>query len=269
MKHVATLLAVLLLVPAAGSASAADANKPEILVVGVAHLVAKADLHNATWGEDALQPAMQKQIKAAVAKLAAFRPTKVMIEALASNPMYVKRYKAYLAGRYTLGPNEDDQFGYRLAALAHNPTIYPIDAQGFPFNYDSVKASAKAHGQTQTLHDAEAHIQPLVSRSNALEKQDRLLDLLRYLNTPQALAANAAWYMYVDRIGDAKLDYAGADLTSDWYARNLHIFANVVHPLKPGDRVVVIIGQGHAAMLRRMIQISPFVQDVDPERYLK
>ena len=115
------------------------------MIVGVAHLVAKADLHNATWGEDALAPAMQTQIKRAMTRLAAFKPTKVMIEPNPEKPIYVERYERFLRARYTLGPNEDDQFGCRLGAMMRNPTIYPIDTHtDFPFDYGSVQASARS-----------------------------------------------------------------------------------------------------------------------------
>jgi len=244
--------------------------KARIMVVGVAHLVAKADLHNATWGEDALAPAMQTQIKRAMTLLAAFKPTKVMIEANPDKPIYVERYERFLQGRYTLGPNEDDQFGYRLAAMMGNPTIYPIDTHtDFPFDYSSVQASAKRNGQKALLAAANAHIAPFVAKIDALEKQNRLLDVLRDLNTPEALDINASWYLYLDRIGDTRSDYAGADLVSFWYARNLHIFANIMHAVRPGDRVVVFIGQGHAAMLRPMVKLSPYLEWVDPEPYLR
>lgn len=239
------------------------------MVVGVAHLQAKADLHNAQWGASVFAPEMQAQIRHLIAGIASFRPTKVAIEARADNPVYVARYNAYRRGTYRLGPNEDDQFGYRLAALAGLPTIYPIDSTGyFPFDYDSVRAAATKNGQEDVLSAAAAEIQPLVKKSDAFERSSNLLALLRYENSPQALRTNASWYMYLATIGNGSSDHAGAALTSNWYARNLQIFANITHALKPGDRVVVFIGQGHAAMLRPMIDRSPFLVDVDPLPYL-
>ncbi|MBV9264144.1 MAG: hypothetical protein JO324_07455 [Candidatus Eremiobacteraeota bacterium] len=268
MKTVAPVALVAALLSTAAQAAAQEpAAKPQVMIVGVAHLVAKHDLHNATWRDDALAAPMQSQIADVVSRLAAFKPTKVMIEASAADPKYVQRYKAYLAGTYQLGPNENDQLGYRLAAVAHNPTIYPIDEVNFTFDYPSVVASAKRNGQNALLAQAEAAMQPLVERSNALEQQDRLRDLLRFLNTPEALDANAAWYMYVNRVGTAR-DFAGAGVVTAWYARNLHILANITRELQPGDRAVVFIGQGHAALLRPWIKLSPFLEDVDPEPFL-
>lgn len=244
-------------------------SRSEIMVVGVAHLVAKADLHNATWGSSAFTPQMQSQIKQLVNGLARFKPTKVMIEARANNPIYVQRYLSYRARQYQLGANEDDQFGYRLAGLLNLPTIYPIDSVGtFPFDYDRVRRAAWKFGETSVLKAADAELRPLVEKTNALERSDNLLALMRYMNTPSALAINSGWYMYINSIGNASIDYSGQVLTSFWYARNLQILANITHDLKPADRVVVFIGQGHAAMLRQMIKNSPYLADVDPEPYL-
>lgn len=240
------------------------------MIVGVAHLVARADLHNATWSEDALRLRMQAQIKTITGRLAAFRPTKVMVEGDVTNPVFAERYKAYLAGSYALGTNEVYQLGFRLAAMSHNTTIYPIDTHGgFPFEYDSVKASAAIHGQTALLGAADASDKPDRDRENAFESHGALLDLLRYLNSPESLRANAAWYMYIDRIGDAGNDYAGANLVSFWYARNLHMFANIMHSVVPGDRVVVFVGAGHAARLRPLVELSPDLRLVEPDRYLR
>lgn len=272
MKRI-SLITLLTLLPLSLAAAQQPETKPpkaQIMIVGVAHLVARADLHNATWGEDALSPHMQAQIKTITDRLATFGPTKVMVEGDATNPVFAERYKAYLAGTYPLGANEIYQLGFRLAAMAHNTTIYPIDPHGsFPFAYDSVKASAAVHGQVALLNAADASDKPDRDKQNAFESHGALLDLLRYLNSPESLRANAAWYMYIDRIGDASDDDAGASLVSFWYARNLHMFANIMHSVVPGDRVVVFVGAGHAARLRPLVELSPDLRLVDPDRYLR
>ncbi len=249
---------------------AAQAAKPQVMIVGVAHLQAKRDLHNATWGRDVFDPQMQTQIRTIVARLARFKPTKVMIEAEATNPVYVQRYASYLRGTYQLGPNEDDQFGYRLAKIAGLRSIDPIDSIGsFPFDYDKLQAAAAAYGEKPAFDSANAGLQSLVDRSNALERESRLVDLLEYLNTPEALRLNAAWYLDMAAIGNPPNNYAGAELAAYWYARNLNIFANITNGLRPGDRAIVFIGQGHAAMLRPMLDNCNIVEDLDPLPFLR
>lgn len=262
-------LTLLPLMNAGAQGAGPETPKAAIMIVGVAHFAAQADLHNAAWREGALSPPMQAQIKAVTSRLDAFRPTKVMVEGDATSPVFAERYKAYLAGSFALGANEVYQLGFRLAALAHNATIYPIDTHGgFPFDYDSVKRSAALHQQSAVLDAAEASGRPGRQRENELESRGALIDLLRYLNSPESLHANAAWYMYVDRIGDGSHDYAGADLVSFWYARNLHMFANIMHTVVPGDRIIVIVGAGHAAMLRPLVELSPDLKLVEATQYL-
>lgn len=244
-------------------------ERPQIMVIGVAHLEAKDDLHNSTWGSSVFSPDMQRQIGRIIGSLARFNPTRVMIEGRADDPVYVQRYAAYRHREYQLGPDEDDQFGYRLAGSLGLPTIYPIDSTGdFPFDYDSVQAAAVKDHQKSVLVQATAELTGLARRQNRFERASDLIGLMRYLNTREALKGNVGWYLYLDLIGNASGDNAGQSLTSNWYARNLQIFANIARDLRPGDRIIVFIGQGHAAMLRPMIDRAPFLIDVDPEAYL-
>jgi hypothetical protein len=42
-----------------------------------------------------------------------------------------------------------------------------------------------------------------------------------------------------------------------------------VSVLRPGDRAVVIIGQGHEYLLRELLRLNPNLEYVDPLRYLQ
>ena len=274
MYNSVRLLAVLLsLAGSIDCAMAADLPppRPQIMIVGVAHFVSKHDVHNSNI-DDMLSPERQKQIQDVLDHLAKFKPTKVMIEQANGRTEITDRYQQYLKGNYTLGANEIYQLGFRLAAMAKNPTIYlvdsPDDEKAFPFDYSGLLAAEKQYGQ-KYLAAAEEHWKPFLQRQDDMEQHDTLRDLLCFLNTPEALEYNASWYMYADRIGSAQ-DYKAVETVANWYGRNLDIFANIVHSIdSPDDRVVVIIGQGHAYQLRNYVQLSPDLQIVDPEDYLK
>jgi hypothetical protein len=64
-------------------------------------------------------------------------------------------------------------------------------------------------------------------------------------------------------------DNAGSAYVSQWYARNCYIFSNIRSLIRPGDRVVVIMGQGHEYLLREFVRLNPALIDVDPLSYLK
>jgi len=243
-------------------------HRRKIMIVAVAHLDAKNDLHNANF-DDPLSPKRQKEIAEFITRLAAFHPTKVMIEAPFGEEKFQEQYSRYLKGGYELGANEIYQFGFRLAALAKNQRVYPIDTtKEFSFDYDSVKQSAEREHASAILQEADAHSKPYETTEERLIAKGTILELVRFLNTAAAINRNASWYLYVDRVG-AGSDYAGAELVSNWYARNLHIFANALHYAdSPDDRVVVFIGAGHARLLRDCVKLSPDLEFVDPESYL-
>jgi len=239
------------------------------MIVGVAHLAAKNDMHNNNF-DDPLGPERQKQIADFIRRLAVYHPTKVMIEQRFGTAAIQERYERYLKGSYALGPNEVEQFGFRLAALSKNSKVYPIDTEpdDFPFDYDPVKQSAERNHQSAILDEADEKFKPYEARQRELIEKGTMLELVRFLNTPEALETNAGWYMYADRIGAGK-DYSGADLVAIWYARNLHIFANVMRSSdSPDDRMVVFIGSGHVKSLSDFVKLSPDLELVDPVPYL-
>jgi len=268
VKPLCALILSLAALAAAGQASAAAAPRIQILLVGVDHLGKKHDVHNSP-NIDPLTPAHQAEIKEIIEDIARFKPTKVMVERDYQDAKTLAEYQQYLQGKFTLGPNEVYQYGFRLAALAHDPAIYCIDTiQDFPFDYEGMTASAAKHGQQAVLDASEAELAPYLAKLDDLTLHGTVGDVLRYLNRPEVLAMNGDYYAYIAR-GGADKDYAGADLVSTWYARNVHIYANMLRQLAPGDRVVVFIGAGHTPSLRWLIQQSPDLELVDTESYLK
>ncbi len=240
------------------------------MVLGVAHLVAKRDVHNSVFQDSPLSAKRQTQINDIVTRLARFQPTKVLVEADMANPVYAQRYGQYLAGTYDLPANEVYQFGFRLAKRAGNATIYPIDTDGPQlFTDKSPEASVMApylNKNFTKVHDP--LFDAFLAREDALERSGTYLDLLRYLNSDAAIRANASWYSIFDGMG-READNAGAGYVAQWYVRNSYIFSNILSVVQPGDRVVVMMGQGHEYLLREFVRLNPNLIYVDPLGYLK
>ncbi len=249
-------------------ASAPPAPTATVMVLGVAHLVARRDVHNSVFEDSPLSPKRQAQIAAVVERLARFHPTKVLIEGSFGDPVYAERYRQYLAGQFKLPANEIYQFGFKLAARAGDGTIYPIDADGPGLDDTTpsgkrILAFLKAHftDVPDPVHDA------YIARSDQIERDGTYLDLLRYLNTDAAIRANASWYSVMAGMGrDA--DDAGAVYVASWYARNVDIFSNIASVVRPGDRVVVMMGQGHEYLLREFVRLDPRMTYVNALDYL-
>jgi hypothetical protein len=258
--RVAILCAALLL--AASAARAADAPV-EVMIVGTFHMSnPDHDLHNMQV-DDVLAPAMQAQIQGVTDGLARFHPT--MIDVEWPKDLTDQRYADYLSGTLAPSHNEVVQLGFRLAKQSGLSTVNGIDVDG-DFPYEKVDAFAKAHGQDALLADANAQVQAMIERQDALLKSKGVADVLKAFNDPADIAHGNEFYRLMLRIG-AGDQQPGADLLSAWYSRNFRICANIVQLAKPGDRVVVFFGSGHAFLLRQCIQESPGFKLVEPNGY--
>jgi hypothetical protein len=246
-----------------------DTTVANVMIVGVAHLVSRHDVHNASFEDSPLSAKRQGEIADIVSRLARFRPTKVLVEKDMGDTVITAQYRQYRAGQFTLPANESYQFGFKLAAKVGNDAIYPIDNDG-PLLVDDQSDSGKQMVAFLTAKFPSVttpSFAAFLARQDTLERRGTYLDLLRYMNTDGAIRANASFYSVLDGMG-RDVHYAGSVYVSQWYARNCYIFSNMASVIAPGDRVVLFIGQGHEYLLRELVRLNPAMQSVDPLAYL-
>jgi hypothetical protein len=262
------IIVALILVAAPGLASAsspkAAPTKPvEVMIVGGFHMSNPGrDLHN-TSVDDVLAPKRQAEIAAVNLGLARFHPTIVAAEWDAD--VVAKRYLAYLDGTLKPSKNEVVQLGFRLAKTA-GARMIGVDAET-DFPYAAVETYAKAHGQTAVIDAAEALTVGEIAEEQRLIDHGAIAGVLRYLNDPVRLKSDNAWYRTMLRVGGGG-EQPGAELLTQWYRRNFLICANLIQAAKPGDRMVVFYGAGHAFLLRQCVQETPGFVLVEPNAYL-
>jgi hypothetical protein len=249
------------------------ANAPtQLMIVGMAHLVARHDVHNSKFSGDPRSPQRQAQIAQIVERLARFHPTKVLIEDPDGDPKVIASYKAFVSGHFILPPGEDYQIGFRLARAANDPTIYPADTWGPTLALLDEKTAAGKRNiayLTKALPNVSSPaFDGFIAKSNELEQTGTYLDVLRYINTDAAIRANAGMYSVFAGLGGPP-DSPGAAYVAQWYTRNTFIWANILRAIKPGDRVVVLFGQGHEYLLREFARMNPNIEYVDPLTYLR
>ena len=79
---------------------------------------------------------------------------------------------------------------------------------------------------------------------------------------------NHRFYYYLAQVGTAS-DPKGVDVLAGWYKRNLLIYGNLVRLIdSPSERILLLIGQGHAKLLSEYIAESPNLRLADPLQYL-
>lgn len=204
---------------------------------------------------DVLSEAKQLEITAVLTTLATFQPTKIAVEvpydqAEALNQLYA----AYRAGRHELTRNEIQQLGFRLAAQLNHAQIYAIDHPGSPIPFEAALAYAEAH-HPDFLTKFQATLARWEVESNRHQQTLSVGEILRLINSPETVAENHQLYLDFTAVG-ATETYIGAEVLSGWYDRNIRIFANLQQIAVPDDRILVIYGSGHLAILQELARSS-------------
>jgi hypothetical protein len=100
-----------------------------------------------------------------------------------------------------------------------------------------------------------------------VQKTQSVAALLARHNEPARIRMMHAFYNALLAFGDTTAQ-PGAELDAAWYLRNARIFAKLIQIAKPGDRVIVLFGAGHAYWLRHFVETTPGFELVEPGRYL-
>jgi hypothetical protein len=83
------------------------------------------------------------------------------------------------------------------------------------------------------------------------------LESLLWLNDDQKAEYEIGLYYRLAHFGELG-DWAGADLVSDWFRRNMRIFSNILQLIdSSNERVLVIYGYGHLGWLRNNVSSDP------------
>jgi len=257
-----TTIAVLTLW-AVGPLPAASQQQPppaparaEVLVLGVYHMANPGrDIVN-TQADDVLAPRRQAEIAELTAVLRTFRPTKIAVEQGFAEDGIHQRYADYLAGKHQLSRNETEQIGFRLARELGHEKVYPVDVDGeFPF--PRVADYAKARDRSAEFDAVMGEAREPVQATNAYLASHTVLETLLLMNADDRVAQDVGFYYRLAHFGEP-WNWAGADLVSDWFRRNIRIYSNVVQLAdSPNERVLVIFGAGHLGWLQHNFASDP------------
>lgn len=229
-------------------------NAPQVAILGVYHFANPGFDFAKNEVADVLSEPKQKEILQIVELLSKFKPTKIAIELKAEESEKInKEYADYLAGKFKLTENEVYQLGFRLAKNHNHKQLYLIDYPG-GMNINSVIAYAQKN-DSEYAKRFQADIGKFTNLMNQMQKTKSILEILRVMNKQDTLNIAQSLYTDMATVG-ASDNYIGADVVSDWYKRNLKIYANLNKIAEPNDRILFIIGQGHKPILQQLVKES-------------
>ena len=216
---------------------------------------------------DVMQPAPQAYLAQLARNLAAFAPTKVLLEYPESkDALFNQRYAEFRAGRFELPRNEIYQIGFRVARLAGLARVHGFDVAA-PAN------DVKLWGYLEQAPQAEAALMQLIAaesaRLQAMHSSGTLEDILVTSNTPDEDLRNKGFYMLLNPVGADQGLFHGADASADWWHRNLRMYAVVQRHAAAGERVLLIAGSGHTALLRDFLRADAGRREEDVIPWLR
>lgn len=237
-------------------------QKPvEVLLLGTFHFdnpgldVAKFESANI------LSPKRQQEVHAVVNQLIAYKPDKVFFEAEpAQQAQWDSLFSLYQQGKFTLKANEIYQLAFPLAKALGHSHLYAADYRKAAFPFDSLMKVLAASGQQVLQQSIQTKIAQVTQTFNANLSKHTLAELLRLDNTPASRRDNLAFYLQC--IGAGQLDnHVGAYLTSEWWRRNMVIYANILKQLSGKEkRIVVLFGSSHTAVLDELMKYNSAVR---------
>jgi len=242
------------------------ARTAEVLILGTYHMENPGrDLINPP-ADDVLEAQRQAELQELVARLARFEPTHVAVEMTPGEQGRLEGwYRSFVEGSSKPSRSEIYQIAFPLAAQMNLERLQAID-------------SPQALAMNEVLDYARKHQPALSARFDHEIEQLRVQladlmarpipEILVAMNTPDPLREQGM-YMLSAQVGTADAPL-GAQMTADWHARNLRIYGNIARLATTGsERIVVLIGAGHAALLREFVAWSPNLRLADTLEYLR
>jgi len=201
------------------------------------------------------------------ARIAGFEPTVVLLEFNPEREGEMQaRYEEYLDGELELPVNEIYQLGFRIARLAGVDSIHSFDEREVGWEAEAL-FEYMPEKAPQIKESFDNLIEEITTDSQNAHDTLSLADLLRRSNDPELDRINKSIYLLTNPVG-ADDSFVGADSAASWWHRNFRMYARIQKHARSGERVLVIGGQGHIAILRDLLDDDMDRESVDVLPYL-
>lgn len=240
---------------------------PQVLLLGTFHFgYPGQDTHKTQekYKLDILSTQRQEELRELLDYIKKFNPTKIMIESGANTGYLMNRMRRWKKGEEQLQRRESDQIGIRLMDELQLDTIYGIDAGSLMYDmFNSKDSTCFKNYFAPIFEEREERNNPFDKRywdwydkDDQLTYEMRLLDYFKYQNDDKTIERMHGHYVLNDQYDD----YNNMDgwFLLNWYSRNLRIIKNLQRiESQSDDRILVLFGAGHIAILKQQLEASP------------
>jgi len=242
----------------------------KVLLLGTFHF-ANPGLDVAKFNNaDVMTPQRQSEILQVVEQLKKYHPDKIFVEWSAENQNKLdSSFDKYKGGQSKLAANETNQLGFRLAYDLGHQRLYAVDYRKADFPFDSLMKVMIANNQVEMVQQVQLKIQSVQNEFNKMIEKSSITEMLLWQNSDSIQTGNAGSYIQFLKAGD-ETNHVGSYLASEWWRRNMFIYENILKKLDGKEqRILVLLGSGHTAILREFIKLDPSFEIVDLENIIK
>ncbi|WP_298421092.1 DUF5694 domain-containing protein [uncultured Kordia sp.] len=253
-------------------------KKIKVYLLGTFHFTQTDSTYNV------LDDKHQKSIQDLCDLIVLQKPNKVFIERQPEfefKNKYDSLFTNYVQTDVLKGKNEMYQVGFRVAKTLKHPKVYQCDNPGqFGHYYRKALAYAKENNQMQFVN---ATGKGTVIREDDQVNEDSLMhnsSLLKYIqwiNSDAVMRTSHASYVANDVLIGSKDYYnyddddtlIGAQITADWYRRNIMIYTKMVNQLSYNeDAIFLIIGADHVPIIKHLFNSNPHFKVIETTKWL-
>lgn len=210
----------------------------------------------------------QGEIEELVQALARYKPTKILLECTLQDQEYFQEaYRNYRNNKAKLKMDEREQIGFRLASELGHPAIHCIDYK-LPVPLDSLAEFAQKHMQGE-FNDFLTAIERNDESDSQVLAHTSLKAYYAFKNSVEEDLKNKRQYVQETAKFVSDSIYIGVKFVSVWWERNFHIMAHIDRHIDEGERILVLIGGAHRAVLRDFYQDRNDVMYVEIGQFLK
>ena len=199
-------------------------------------------------------------------RISSFKPTAILLE---YNPVedeqINKNFNNYLAGSYDLKTNEVDQLGFRIGKISNLKEVHSFDERSIRWRGEEL--FEQLHFEEDLLHEFEKKVKDRTDEENSCHAEMNLKELLLKYNSAEFDLKNKSFYISTN-VSGAGESFVGAEASASWWHRNFRMFSKIQKLALSEQRIVVIGGQGHIALMRDFLKLDSQMVAEDVLSYL-
>lgn len=257
---------------------AIKSEKIQVLNVGFFHFGYTSDATKVDFDEN--DASQQEEVRKLSQLLERFKPTIICLEYVPELDERINQaYQDFLKNPKELNTQygELSMVGFDIARMSGLDKVFGIDNH-MGYNY-SVGDFIESSPELKNSIDPETYLEltnnpfkgfPEIEKQNKNFDNLSLLEKIKLINDPimldYSLNTNADKLLYVG----IDNGFEGADQAAVFYQRNMRIYSNLNRiKMTKNDRVLILMGSAHTAMLREFINRSPKFEMVNTSEFLK